>query len=174
MRAIQITDPSHTADEMWSVYRKEHDGRMKERYHAIALMLEGKTAPEAAQILHLVRDTTWEWAVKYNESGIDGLKRVSPPGMIAQLTKEQLAMLERDLEKEPSELGYEFPRWTGKTVAFHIHAKYGATMGERMAQKWIKRLGFTQQVPEIQHANTDPAVQTAFKADLKKGSPKLV
>ena len=137
-------------------------------------MLEGKTAPEAAQILHLVRDTTWEWAVNYNENGIDGLKRVSPPGMTAQLTKEQLAMLEKDLEKEPSELGYEFPGWTGKTVAFHIHARYGATMGERMAQKWVKRLGFTQQVPEIIHAKADPAVQAMFEADIKKRSPKLV
>jgi transposase len=122
--------------------------------------------------MNLVRDTTWEWAVKYNEGGIEGLKRISPPGMTAQLTKEQLAMLEDDLKKEPQEIGYDFPRWSGKTVAFHIGTKYGAKMGERMAQKWVKRLGFTQQVPEIRHANADPAVQAEFEANIKKRSPK--
>lgn len=172
MRAIQITNTSRTADEMWDLYHREHDGRMKERYHVIALMLEGRTAPEVADLVNLVRDTTWEWAVKYNEGGIEGLKRISPPGMTAQLTKEQLAMLEDDLKKEPQELGYDFPRWTGKSVAYHIGIKYGATMGERMAEKWIKRLGFTQQVPEILQADANPAVQAEFEVKIKKRSQK--
>jgi transposase len=143
MHAIQITNDEFTTDEIWELYRKEHDGRMKERYQVIALIREGWTAPEVADLLHVVRNTTWEWATKYNEGGIAGLTRKSPPGMTPQLTKEQLAMLDADLEKEPEDLGYEFPRWTGNTVAYHVGVKYGAKMGARMAQKWVKRLGFT-------------------------------
>jgi transposase len=173
MRAIRITHNEFTADEIWALYRKEHDGRMKERYHVIALMLEGWTAPQVAKFLHLVRNTPWEWATMYNDKGLDGLKRTSPPGMTPQLSKEQLAMLEADLEKEPQELGYDFPRWTGKTVAYHVGVKYGAKIGERMAQKWVKRLGFTQQVPEQQHADADPAVQAQFLVEIKKKSPRL-
>jgi len=173
MQAIQITNYSHTADEIWELYRNEHYGRMKERYQVIALMLEGRTAPDVAELVHRVRNTTWEWAIIYNEGGIENLERKSPPGKTPQLTKEQLAMLEADLEKEPQELGYDFPRWTGKTIAYHVGKRYGATMGERMAQKWAKRLGFTQQVPEVRHASKNPEAEAQFEADLKKSSQKL-
>nr|MDO8115302.1 helix-turn-helix domain-containing protein [Candidatus Sigynarchaeota archaeon] len=74
MKPLEITRTDYTVDEMWTFYKKEHDGRMKERYQAIAMMLEGKSAPEVADALHLSRNTTWEWENTYNDAGIDGLK----------------------------------------------------------------------------------------------------
>ncbi|MHA1683347.1 MAG: hypothetical protein ACTSUE_20575 [Promethearchaeota archaeon] len=57
MKATKITRVDLTSDKMWVLYKKERDGRMKERYHAIALMLEGKTPPAVAKMLHLARNS---------------------------------------------------------------------------------------------------------------------
>jgi transposase len=52
------------------------------------MMLEGKNAREAADILHLSRNTTREWAAAYNDGGLEGLKRESPPGRTPRLSNE--------------------------------------------------------------------------------------
>lgn len=93
---------------MWEMYKHEHDGRMKERYHCIAMMLDGATPGEVARTFHCSRNTTWEWAVAYNDSGLEGLKRESPPGLKSRLSDEQKAALKEDLKKNPRDLGYAF------------------------------------------------------------------
>ncbi|NMC08190.1 MAG: helix-turn-helix domain-containing protein, partial [Candidatus Lokiarchaeota archaeon] len=112
MKPTRITRTDISADKMWEMYKHEHDGRMKERYHCIAMMLDGGTAGEVARSFHCSRNTTWEWAVAYNEGGLEGLKRESPPGLKSRLSDEQKAALKEDLKKSPRELGYPFAIWT--------------------------------------------------------------
>lgn len=168
MQPIGITCIDHTADEMWTFYKKEHDGRMKERYHVIAMMLDGKNTREAADALHLSRNTTWEWATAYNATGIDGLKRKSPPGKKSCLTSDEKEILKADILKNPHELGYDFLVWDGKGVVHHIEKRFGKHIGVRWAQRLIKRLGFTRQRPELKAAKADAVKQEKFRADLKK------
>jgi len=41
MRVVHITHDEFTADEMWALYRKEHDGRTKRRFvHVFAFYHE--------------------------------------------------------------------------------------------------------------------------------------
>ena len=168
MKSIEISRVDYTADEMWTFYKKERDGRMKERYHAIAMMLEGKNAREAADALHLSRNTTWEWATAYNDVGIDGLKRKSPPGKQSCLSSEEREILKVDILKNPHEFGYDFLVWDGKGVSHHIEKRFGKHIGVRWAQRLLKKMGFTRQRPELKAAKADPAKQEQFKADLKK------
>ncbi|MEX2719301.1 MAG: transposase [Candidatus Sigynarchaeota archaeon] len=170
MQPIGITCIDYTADEMWTFYKKEHDGRMKERYHAIALMLEGKNAREVADALHLSRNTTWEWATAYNAMWIDGLKRKSPPGKKSCLTSDEKEILKADILVNPHELGYDFLVWDGKGVVHHIEKRFGKHIGVRWAQRLIKRLCFTRQRPELTAAKADPVKQEQFRADMKKRS----
>lgn len=172
MKAIKITRDDYTADEMWELYKKEKDGRMKERFQAIALMIEGKTAPQAAKALHLARNTTWEWAVAYNENGLDGLQRKSPTGKNSRLNNEQQEMLKDDVIRGPRELGYSFSNWDGKTLSHHIKLKFGVSLGARGVQILLKKLGFTRQKPDIAYAKADPEAKIQFKLDLKKRSTR--
>jgi len=168
MKPIEITRVDYTADEMWTFCKKERDGRMKERYHAIALMLEGKNAHEAADALHLSRNTTWEWASAYNDDGMEGLKRRSPPGRPSRLTDEEKELLKEDVLTNPRELGYEFSIWDGKSVSHHVEQRFGKHIGVRGVQKMLRSMGFSLQRPELKAAQADPAKREKFKADLKK------
>jgi putative transposase len=141
---------------------------MKERYHAMALMLDGSNAHQAADALHLSRNTTWEWASAYNDAGIDGLKRKSPPGRVPCLTAEEKELLKMDILKNPHEFGYDFLVWDGKGVAHHIEQRFGKHICVRWAQKLLKKIGFTRQRPELEAAKADPVKQEQFKAQIKK------
>ncbi|HME51502.1 MAG TPA: winged helix-turn-helix domain-containing protein [Candidatus Lokiarchaeia archaeon] len=168
MKPIEITRVDYTADEMWTFYKKERDGRMKERYHAIALMLEGNNAREAADALHLSRNTTWEWAIAYDEEGLEGLKRESPPGRTPRLSKEEKDLLKADLLINPRELGYDFSIWDGKSISHHIDRRFNRHLSVRGVQQMVKKMGFTLQRANVKYVKADPVAQEKFKAELKK------
>ena len=168
MKPIEITRTDYMADEMWAFYKKERDGRMKERYQAIAIMLEGNNAREAADVLHLSRNTTWEWATAYNDAGFDGLKRKSPPGRKSRLTDDEKELLKVDIQKNPRDLGYEFSIWDGKSVSHHIEQRFSKLIGVRGVQKMLRKLGFSLQRPELKPAKANPVKQQEFKDNIKK------
>jgi len=168
VKPTKITRKDISADEMWEMYKREHDGRMKERYHCIAMMLNGATPGEVARLFHCSRNTTWEWAVAYNESGLEGLKRESPPGLKSRLSDEQKAVLKDDLKLNPRDLGYPFSIWTGKSFGYHIAQRYGIEYGERQVERLIKKMDFTLQRPAFVHPKADPVKQGQFVENLKK------
>jgi len=171
MKPTKITRADHAPDEIWAIYKKERDGRMKERYHAIAMMLDGKNAREVADALHLSRNTTWEWAVAYNSLGIEGLKRESPPGRTPRLTSEERELLKVDIQKNPREFGYDFSNWDGKSISHHIERRFNKHVGVRRVQVMLKQMGFTRQRPSMRFAKADPAKQQEFRDGMKKKSP---
>jgi len=61
-------------EEIERLYKKEKDPRVKERLHAILLLLDGKTAIEVAGILRRNKRTIRRWAKAWNEKGYEGLK----------------------------------------------------------------------------------------------------
>ena len=168
MKAIQITRESPTADELWNLYRSEKDGRMKERYHAIALMHELKSAPKVAKVIGRVRNTVWEWVSAFNDGGIDALHYVKPPGPRSRLTDEEKEQLKADVLAGPRACGYEYSNWDGKSLSFHIKKSFDVELGVRAVQKLLKEMGFTRQKPDVVYANPESQVQ--FKLDLKKRS----
>jgi len=172
MKAIQITRASPTADELWDLYRDEKDGRMKERYHAIALMHELKSAPKVVKVLGRVRNTVWEWATAFNEGGIDGLRYAKPPGARSRLTDEEKEQLKADVIAGPRALGYDFSNWDGKSLSHHIKRSFDVELGVRAVQKLLKSMGFTRQKPDVAYAKADPEAQVQFKVDLKKRSTR--
>lgn len=170
MKAIQITRESPTVDELWNLYRSEKDGRMKERYHAIALMHELKSAPKVAKVIGRVRNTVWEWVTAFNEGGIDALHYVKPPGPRCRLNDQEKEQLKADVLAGPRALGYDFSNWDGKSLSYHIKKSFDVELGVRAVQKQLKKMGFTRQKPDIVYAKADPEAQVQFKLELKKRS----
>lgn len=168
MKAIQIKRFWPTADKLKILYLKERDGRRKERLLAVILMLEIKSIPKVASIIKRRRDTVWKWIKRFNQRGLAGLWPKKKPGKKRILTDEETAELDKDLQKEPAELGYEFPTWTSKTVAYHIEQRFGKKMCDRTALEYMHELDYTQQVPEVVAADADPEAQAKFEEDIKK------
>jgi Homeodomain-like domain len=76
---LTITNTAVTCDEIWTAFRRTQDIRLRERYHSILLLMDGKTCPEIAQWLYRDEETLRSWVHALNEAGLQGLERAPIP-----------------------------------------------------------------------------------------------
>jgi transposase len=77
---LNITNPMITREQVWAEFRRTRDVRLRERYHGILLLLDGKSCPEIAQWLYRDEDTIRSWVHAVNQAGLPGLERDLIPG----------------------------------------------------------------------------------------------
>jgi len=168
MKKLQITRVEPNLDELRVLYDKEKDGRMKIRFLAMILMHELGSARKVARTLHKSHQIMADWVHAFNDQGLEGLRRKSPPGAEPRLTKEQQAILRDDILKNPRDLGYDFSDWDGKSVSFHVKTKFNVKIGVRAAQYYLHRLDLVLLRPKTVPVQGNPEKQGLFKQELKK------
>lgn len=77
---LAITNTAVTREELGRAFRQAHDVRLRERYHCILLLMDGKSCPEIAQWLYRDEETVRSWVHAFNEAGLRGLERAPAPG----------------------------------------------------------------------------------------------
>jgi transposase len=77
---VTITNTTVTRAEVWHTFRQTHDVRLRERYHCILLLMDGKNCSEIAQWLYREEDTIRRWVHAFNQGGLQGLERETIPG----------------------------------------------------------------------------------------------
>jgi transposase len=77
---VTITNTTIPRDEVWRVFRRVHDVRLRERYHCILLPMDGRSCAEIAQWLYRDEDTVRGWVRAFNSEGLQGLEREPIPG----------------------------------------------------------------------------------------------
>jgi transposase len=77
---LTITNTTVTRDEVWTAFRHTPDARLRERYHSILLLMDGRSCPEIAQWLYRDEETIRGWVHAFNEAGLFGLKHTPIPG----------------------------------------------------------------------------------------------
>jgi Winged helix-turn helix len=77
---LTITNTTVARDEVWHAFRRTRDVRLRERYHCILLLMDGKSCPEAAQWLYRDEDTVRGWVHAFNQGGLQGLEHELIPG----------------------------------------------------------------------------------------------
>lgn len=77
---LSITNTTVTREHVWAAFRRIHDVRLRERYHTILLLMDGKSCSEIAQWLYRDEDTIRTWVHAFNEAGCPGLERAPIPG----------------------------------------------------------------------------------------------
>ncbi len=70
---VEITRTEHTAAELRRLSNRCSDGAQVRRILAIAMILDGRSRTEAAELNGMDRQTLRDWAHRYNNAGIDGL-----------------------------------------------------------------------------------------------------
>ena len=77
---LTIMNTTITRDEVWRAFRHTPDVRLRERYHCVLLVMDGKTCPEVAQWLYRDEETIRSWVQAFNTAGLQGLERAPIPG----------------------------------------------------------------------------------------------
>src|SRR5919205_1411073 len=159
-----------SADELSQRYRMARDPVERSHWQMIWLLVSGRSLGEVAAVTGY--STRWirEVVRSYNANGVPALadQRHANAGAAPLLDAEGQAALEAALHEPPPDGG----RWSGRQVAgwmaTWLHRPPGSIAPTR-GWEYLRRLGYTPQVPRPRHANAaDAAAQAAFQ----KTSPK--
>jgi transposase len=77
---LSRTHTAVTREQVWTAFRHTHHVRLRERYHTILLLMDGKSCSEIAQWFYRDEDTIRLGVHAFNEAGLSGLERAPLPG----------------------------------------------------------------------------------------------
>jgi transposase len=154
-----------STQELEERYRRAREPVERTHYQIVWLLSLGKLTREVAEATGYSPEWIREVSRRYNEDGAEGLgdRRHRNPGAAPLLSPEQQQELGEALEEPPEDGGM----WNSAKVASWIEERTGRRVRAQRGWEYLRRLGYTPQVPRPAHAGADEEEQEAFK----KGSP---
>ena len=135
------------------------------RMLALALVMEGASRTEAAQVAGMDRQTLRDWVHRYNEEGLAGLTdRRGDFGPKRLLSPAQEAEFAEWVRRGPDLAEHSVVRWRCADLAREVAAKFGVVLAERSISTVLRRLGFRRLAARPRHPGHDAAAQASFRA----------
>lgn len=135
-------------------------------YHRLDLVLlavSGMPVKEISALYNESPTTVSYWTKKVVEQGVDSLKSDAHTGRTPRLTVEQLKQLDTDLQRLPSDFGYDRNLWDGLVLSRHLEEHYSVSLKVRQCQRILRKLGYTLQRPQTKPYGSNPEEQETFK-----------
>src|SRR5919202_6427496 len=153
--------------ELGQRYRAARSPVERSQLRAVWLLSRGRSEREVARVTGYGRRWVGEVARRYDEGGPDGLgdRRRGNAGARPRLGIEDEAALRVALAEPPSDGG----PWTGPKVAAWMAARLGRKVWPQRGRDYLKKLGYSRQVPRPRHAD---AAGPEERAAYKKSSPR--
>jgi len=159
--------PHLGSDDLERGYKAAMHGVERSHLQIIWLLSQGHSAQMVASVTGY--SPTWISPIvwRYNDHGVEGLgdRRHDNPGAAALLDAAQQERLRAVLAEPPPDQG----RWTGRKVAQWMAGQLGRLVSPQRGVEYMRRLGFTPQVPRPCHVGADWIEQHRFK---KSSRPK--
>ena len=162
-RILQIKEIEKVKSEIQNYFNASEDARFVRRLVVIALVCDGHSINNVAELFGINSTTVQRWIHRLNESGFQSLINIPDRGRRSQLNNDIRLKLKSELEKSPKDLGYDQVRWNGKLLSFHLKVQYGVELKVRQCQNLFKQLGFSLQRPRKMPVDVDLKIQEAFK-----------
>jgi len=135
---------------------KDHETRVAQRFHAIALSIEGYTTHRIAQALKVHRSTVPLWIEHWNQERENGLlegHRSGRPGGLSDTEREELQDI---LDSGPVAYGLETGIWTSPVISRVIAQEFDLHYHPGHVRKLLKQLGYSVQRPTTRLVQADP------------------
>jgi transposase len=130
-------------DAPWTARSLEHA-----RFLAVARVLDGDTAAEAAEVAGVSLRSVRRWMHSWRIRGDEGLLSHFSPGAPRKLTQSQESQVLAWLEASPIQFGFPTERWTAVRVAVLIEHFFGVLMNHRYLNDWFSRRHVSPQLPQ--------------------------
>ena len=175
MRAIKIHGTAKKINQLVHLSKQAmRDGayRVATRLHAVALNMEGKSAPEIAGILKVHRTKVCQWFHRWQEDGIKGMLEGHRTGRPERLSPEQSQTLTDILDSGPVAYGFHAGVWTCPMVCRVIEDEFSVCYHPAHVSRILHELDFSVQRPKKILARADKALQSRWirykYPDIKK------
>ena len=124
--ALGITRRDYTSVELRALSSRGGAGAQVRRLLALALVLEGHSRTEAAELNGMDRQTLRDWVHRYNAEGVEGLKSRLSPGRSPALSAAQRAELRELVIAGPDPEIHGVVRW--RCVDLQAEATFEKTL----------------------------------------------
>jgi transposase len=151
---------------------RSRDADAARRMLALALVLDGRSRTEAAQLCGMDRQTLRDWVHRYNELGLAGLSDRMPPGAKRRLSPDQEAEVARLVREGPTFSEHGVVRWRRIDLSRVIKKRFDVHLAERSVGTLLRRLGFRRLSARPRHPDHNPAAQEAHKKTSPTSSPQ--
>jgi len=172
-KPIEITRTEFSAPELREVAVGTRDGAVVRRLLALALVLEGHSRTEAAQLNGMDRQTLRDWVHRYNNDGVAGLHSRLSPGRPPALTDKQMKELRIMVLDGPDPERNQVIRWRCADLRDEIATRWSVMLTERSVGRLLHRLEMTRLQPRPYHPKKDAGAQEAFKKPARIGAPPV-
>jgi transposase len=165
MSALALVAHLSTA-ELGQRYRAARQPIERSHLQIVWLLSQGRSEREVAAVTGYGQRWIAEIVRRYNAEGARGLgdQRASNTGARPLLTQEDAAALRDALAEPPADGGL----WTGPKVAVWMTARLGRKIWPQRGWDYLRKLGYSPQVPRPRHAKTASAEE---QEEFKRGSP---
>lgn len=127
------------------------------RFQAIALLEEGHSQVEIAQMLGVSAAAVSQWKKAHAQGGTAALLAQVHPGPTPKLSSKQCQRLIGYLQQGPRRHGWPTKLWTLPRIAELIARKFGAEYDQSGVWRLLRRLGWSCQRPERRARERDQA-----------------
>ena len=168
MKPLTISDSETMVLALQDEIRRTHEARYDHRLHAVLLIAQGVTCPEAAKLLGDSPRSVQYWVRRFEEDGFAGLADADRPGRPSKLKTQHIEVINQALRKSPRDIGLSTNIWDGKTLSAFIKEQFSIDLGVRQSQRLFRQLGFRLRKPRPIIAKADPEAQREHKKNSVK------
>jgi transposase len=158
----------------------KHDKRPEvvQRSIAIRLLHLGHKPEEVAKMQVASKATIYCWFARWQSGGVEALANQPKSGRPPKADDAYSLALVEVIEKEPSEVGYDFTIWTVERLSAHLEKITGIVLSESRLRALIKRKGYRYRRPkhDLGHLQDKQAKAKAAEVleELKKRSAETI
>ena len=141
-------------DVLNQLQRQERNAKQRDRYRAVLLALDGKTAPEIAANLGRSRRFVQQWTYRYRDGGLANLAEQPRSGAPTKLRRDDESVFQARIEAGPSG-GDGVCTLRGKDLQRILKEEFGAQYTLDGVYDLLHRLGYSCLKPRPRHRKND-------------------
>jgi transposase len=145
-----------------ALIRAERHAVQRDRLRAALLAVEGKQASEAAAMLGRSRRFVQEWAYRYRDGGVAGLRPGKSTGRPPKLPREKEAAFKARVVAGPTDADGGVCSLRAEDARRILAREFGAAYTLQGVYDLLGRLGVSCLVPRPRHPKNDPAAAAAW------------
>jgi transposase len=164
---------NYSPEDIKALFSTDDKYKIGLRLYAVYQVSLGQSSRKLEDLYNTSFKQILNWAHRFDEEGLEGLRDKPGRGRNPRLSPEQRARIAQLLEKEsPQDYGYNTDTWTGPLLIDWIDNHFNIKYKKAQIYNIIKSLGFSHQKSRGIYPEADPEAQEAFKEGLKKTSGK--
>jgi len=149
--------------------RRSKDAPQTRRLLALAVIYEGGSRSQAAEIGGVGLQTVRDWVLRFNDCGPDGLLDGKAPGQPSILSGEHRQRLSEMIESGPTPAVHGVVRWRLADLMQWLWDEYRIRISKQTFSRELRALSFRKLTTRPHHRAKSDAAVAAFK----KTSPRI-